>query len=371
MRTPTFATLTIVIACLFSVGCPRAWRPLGQPVRSWHLHRHVVGPFTAHKRMNDGLLLGTRRGYIVRFPSEADQGKVAVANVAQGQEVLGVDGRGSFLAAHFYDARRGQHCACSVDTLDFLPKIRVYHGTRILAAAYSRVSSEGGMVSLSIDGHLQVARLSTGEIIREGFLQDMEGLPSPVTSPTCMCVDSEGLLAVGMHDGRICFVDLGKWRVLGSVKGSETPRAMDMARGDNRHTFHVTWTTQVGTLVRGRFAYTKPKRAQRPNPNTIKLTHVTATRVCDAPLVYLSVAKNNATVVQTDEGRTFFQPSPKTTTHETFLEMAATGCIVCPLNWNQQFLWYSHGLNVRLVAMDGNHVAGACDQQPCDVPCDS
>ena len=276
-----------------------------------------------------GLVGGTSQGYVANFPLEVGDGvRVNLTRLTDGQELIDVHTRRSFVGGLFFDAESGTYVARTIDLLGFTIPFQVSHATYIIGGGFMRMNLDLCYFSLSIDGRYVVSSVRRGKVLKQGNLLDL----IQASSPTCVSVVDDGMVAVGTYDGKVFVIDVELDEVSSYLSKSPCiPRAMHMIRVKNApYDYRLAWTSGCGRVVTA----TTSRRLFEKMPLGIVVTG--DDRVTRDGLVKVKITDQDVVTVQSEAGKTYYRPNEG----GSYEPMA--GGWMLPIPNMENFAWHSN-----------------------------
>lgn len=276
----------------------------GQAIAQWTLPPSI-GKFACMDCAHDGLVVGTTKGFVVKFGVEQNL-KPDVTWLAR-EKLLNAESREAFVGGTFYDRTMQKYVVRTMDKQGFRPPFQVCHDTHVLGSGFMRVHMDLCYFSLSIDGVFVVTSLRRGIILRKGKIQDfVDG------DPSCVSIVEDGKVAVGTHDRRVVLVDICRKQVLSWTHESPfAPLAIHAVRKHGRGSkasYAVAWTGACGSVCTGSIV-------GRRNPVCLRVQE--HGQVADESLVRIRISEQATSMtMQTLSGKTTFVRSFSTSVVE-------------------------------------------------------
>lgn len=322
--------LSLLLAVFRSAA---ALKPVGRPLREWVLPP-AVGRMSCLDCTNFGLVGGTSRGYVAKFPLERGehqhQAPAELTLLSDGQPLLHVHAKGLLVGGCFYDERLGEYVARTADASGAYKPSQTVHPTHIVGAGFMRINLDMCYFSLGIDGRYVAWSVRRGIAVTEGNLRDI--VPG-VGTPTCVSVAGDGMVAVGTHEGQVLVVDVEAAEVAASLEdGLFAPLAIHMIRAHGfaeDHDYALAWTSNEGDIVWG----VASRRIFERDPLPILATDME--RVTREALVRVQISVQDVVTVQSETGRTYYKGQ------DGVFAQVKEGWMV-PIPRMENFVWHSN-----------------------------
>lgn len=339
-------------------------KTLGTSVGQWTISFGKVGSFSCMDCTNHALVAGTTQGYVANFPVENNL-RIKIAPLSDGQPLLHAHAKGSFVAGVFFDPKEGKYVVRTKDLTGITETFQIFHKTHVVGGGFMRVHSDLCYFSLAIDGVYVVSSIRRGSIIKIGKIQDLVGDgATAMTTPTCVSVLEDGMVAVGTHDHRLYVINMERQEVnSASGHGPFAPLAIHAVpkrseEGMRKPMYLLAWTSRDGHVTTG---YTRKRSVgKKPVPIWVGAHE----KVDKVPLVKIRITQNATMTVQSDEGKTLMirKPGKREFVNDAWM---------MPIPCMDSFVWHlsEKGVVSLLFYEDEDKDVGKPEMDA--VPCDS
>lgn len=326
---------------------------LGRPIGQWAMPSRV-GAFSCMDCTNHALVGGTTQGYVANFPLERNL-RINITQLSDGQPLLHVNAKGSFVAGAFYDRTLGKYVVRTKDITGITRTFQTFHKTHVIGGGFMRVNSDLCYFSLAIDGVYVVSSIRRGSIIKIGQVQDLVGKG---VTPTCVSSTEDGMVALGTHDKRLYFLDMKKQEVnSASGQGPFVPLAIHAIRkqeqAGSRPSYLLAWTSSSGHVCTGH----TPRRLDDEKPAPVWVTG--HEKVDNAPLVKIKISQQSTMTIQSDTGKTILMRACS-------MRERVNGAWMMPIPCMDNFVWHCNEKGIVSLLYFEDAKAREIDAMPCD-----